>query len=247
MAQRERIESAMERAGFASQQAIADACGVRQPSIHALLTGLRPMRGLMQKIAEKTGVSYEWLRFGDESSAPSWATEKLSARESANVYSTGRRVDIVGCVTAGDGDLAGFDDLVESVEIPPNWKIVVVHGMSAYPVFYPNQLAWVDMNRAASPATMTERQYIDLHDNVVVVQGEIKGKRVGMLKRFNYQPENPHKFSLSSLDTGRSSPWVSPDDIDVILPVVGSWWEDPRRPRKKRYHARSVIVKLIDE
>jgi hypothetical protein len=247
MSQRDRIEAAMQRAGLKSQQALADACGVRQPTVHALLSGKYPLLELLEKIAEKTGVSSRWLRFGDMEDSPPWAVSSRVAESSGGYLSQSKTVDIVGCVTAGDGDVAGFEDLVESVEIPQNWKIVVVHGMSAYPVFYPRQLAWVDMDRAASPATMTEKQYIDLHDNVVVVQGEIKGKRVGMLKRFNYQPENPQKFSLSSLDAGRSSPYVSPDDIDVILPVVGSWWEDPRRPRKKRYHARSVIVKLVEE
>lgn len=65
--------------------------------------------------------------------------------------------------------------------------------------------------------------------------------------RFNYPPQSPQKFALSSLDAGWSSPYVPPDAIDVILPVVGSWWEDPRQLRKKRYHARWVIVTMINE
>jgi hypothetical protein len=210
------------------------------------LSGRFPGPDLLKKIAEKTNVSFDWLRFGDFSKAPPWAA-KPRVSEGGHEYQAGHTVDIVGCVTAGNGDVSGYDDLIETVEIPAHWKIIVVHGMSAYPIFYPNQLAWVDMQRAGRPAEMPEKQYIDLHDNVVVVQGETNGKRFGMLKRFNYQPENPQKFSLSSLDGGRSSPYVSPESVDVVLPVVGSWWEDPRRPRKKRYHARSVIVKLVEE
>jgi transcriptional regulator with XRE-family HTH domain len=251
MGRRERIEESRRRAGFRSQQALADAIGgTSQQAIANVLASRSPQIELVKKIAEKTGVSYEWLEFGDEDKAPSWAREAGSpyqagsdtrARESAT------KIEIVGVVTAGNGDLDGYQDLVETVEIPATWKIVQVHGMSAYPVFYPRQLAWVDTARAARPETMTEREYIDLHDNVVVVQAEVRGKRVGLLKRFNYQPDSPLKFALSSLDAGRSSPYVPPESIDIILPVVGSWWEDPRRPRKKRYHARSVIVKLVDE
>lgn len=237
----------MERAGYDSQQSIADAIGVSQPSVFALLSGKYPLLDLLRKIAEKCGVSYEWLRFGDPDKAPAWAAQSR-VRENTNSYETTENTaQIVGKVSAGDGNLGNYEDVIESLIIPKTWKIVVVHGMSAYPIFYPNQLAWVDVSRAARPETMGEREYIDLHDNVVVIQAEIDGRRVGLLKRFNYQPENPQKFSLSSLDAGRSSPYVNPDTIDIILPVVGSFWEDPRRPRKKRYHARSVIVKLVEE
>lgn len=243
---RERVEAALERAGMRSRSELARACGVSPSSITQMLSGEFPGTELLAKISEKTGVPYDWLRFGDPDKAPAWARSQGVA-ELSRAYDPTPTVQIVGAVTAGNGDLGGYDELVESVEIPAHWKIVIVHGMSAYPVFYPKQLAWVDTSRAASPATMTEAQYVDLHDNVVVVQAEVNGKRLGLLKRFNYQPESPLKFALSSLDAGRSSPYVPPDSIDVIIPVVGSWWEDPRRPRKKRYHARSVIVKLIDE
>lgn len=244
MTLRDRVESAYQRAGLRSRSELARACDVRPSSITQLLAGEFPGTELIAKIAEKTGVSVDWLRFGDLEKAPSWA----QVQEPSITYSSASsRVSIVGQVTAGNGDIGGYEDLVESVEIPTHWKIVVVHGMSAYPIFYPEQLAWVDTHRGARPSDMTEAQYVDLHDNVVVIQAEVNGKRVGLLKRFNYQPDSPLKFALSSLDAGRSSPYLSPDDIDIILPVVGSWWEDPRKPRKKRFHARSVIVKLVDE
>ncbi|MEY2855641.1 MAG: Bacteriophage repressor helix-turn-helix domain [Pseudomonadota bacterium] len=246
MGQRERVEEAMTRAKFNSQQEIADACGVTQPAISALLGGKFPMLDLLQKIAEKTNVSFEWLRFGDVEKAPSWATVRDLQRlsEEPVAYSAGARVDIVGQVVAGDGELDGFEDLTESVAVPDGWRLILVHGMSAYPVFYKEQFAWVDINRAVRPSAMSEKDCIDLHDNVVVVQAEANGRRLGLLKRFNYQPNNPARFQLSSLDGGRSSPYVDPDTIHVILPCVGSWWIDPRKPRKKLFHAKTVVPQV---
>lgn len=255
MNRRERIEEARRRAGFKSQQALADAIGgITQQSIAHVLADRSPQTELVKKIAETVGVSYDWLEFGDESKAPGWARTRIVIDEAATraregELPSGPFVQVIGAVTAGDGDLSEYEaaEEIEVISIPPNWKLIQVHGMSAYPVFYPRQLAWVDLDRAARPGQMDEAHFIDLHDNVVVVQAEVKGKRVAFLKRFNYQPDSPMRFALSSLDMGRSSPYVPPESIDVILPVVGSWWEDPRRPRKKRYHARDVIVKLIDE
>jgi transcriptional regulator with XRE-family HTH domain len=254
MSQRERVEEAMERAGFKTQQAIAEACEVTQPAVNALLSGKFPMLDLLKKIADRTGVSYDWLRFGDLDKAPPWVSVRnlqgagvarvQSPHEDYRAGGMPRLVEIVGQVVAGDGDLDKYEDLVESVEVPTNWKIVVVHGLSAYPVFYPEQLAWVDLDRAVTPSTMTEQQHIDLHDNVVVVQAEIAGRRIGLLKRYNYQPTNPLRFALTSLDGGRSSPYVAPESILVILPCVGSWWIDPRKPRKKLFHAKTVVPNI---
>ncbi len=84
MTMRARIESAAERAGLHSQEAIAQACGVTQPAVYALLSGTRPMQRLLDLIAEKTGVSSIWLRHGDMRDAPPWARDpRLDAFDDA--------------------------------------------------------------------------------------------------------------------------------------------------------------------
>jgi transcriptional regulator with XRE-family HTH domain len=74
---RERVETAAKRAGFDSQQALAEACGVKQPSIHALISGKYPMKELLRTVAEKTNVSADWLRDGNAHDAPPWARDPL--------------------------------------------------------------------------------------------------------------------------------------------------------------------------
>jgi hypothetical protein len=77
MSLRERIEAAARRAGFDSQADLAAACGVKQPSIHALISGKYPMKDLLRTVAAKTGVSPDWLRDGNPHDAPPWAREPL--------------------------------------------------------------------------------------------------------------------------------------------------------------------------
>lgn len=73
MTRRERIEAAARHAGLESQTALAAALGIKQPSLHALLIEKSPMLEQLARIAEITGVSYEWLRTGDPMHAPVWA------------------------------------------------------------------------------------------------------------------------------------------------------------------------------
>lgn len=263
----------MARAGFDSQQALADACGVKQPSVNALLAGKYPMLDLLRTVAEKTGVTFEWLRFGDVSKAPAWAhtlhvdpasrqlindlahragmlqvdpdarqmIADLASRvsESSN-YAPGMRV--VGTVVAGDGDISQYVENEESpIAFPDHWQVVRVEGMSAYPVIYPGQLAIIDTSRATSPAVWTDDHRIDLHDNLVLIQTDGEKPRA-YLKRFCREPEAPHGFVLASVDGGRSSPWISPERIIVIAPIVAVMFQDPRKPRKKRWHQKTVVV-----
>lgn len=85
-ARRRRIEQAMARAGYESQAKIAAAIGVIQATVSEVLTGRRPGLPVLKKIAEKTGVTFEWLRWGDADKAPPWATatEIIHAPRRAN-------------------------------------------------------------------------------------------------------------------------------------------------------------------
>jgi hypothetical protein len=76
MGLRERVEAAAARAGFKGQSDLAAACGVKQPSVNALLSEKYPMHELLEKIARLTEVEVRWLRFGDDDARPAWAMPK---------------------------------------------------------------------------------------------------------------------------------------------------------------------------
>jgi transcriptional regulator with XRE-family HTH domain len=76
-----RIDIAAGRAGYHSMAALARACEVTPPAITALVSGSRPMSELLDRIADKIGVSAQWLRTGDPASAPSWADPVQVARD----------------------------------------------------------------------------------------------------------------------------------------------------------------------
>jgi transcriptional regulator with XRE-family HTH domain len=166
-------------------------------------------------------------------------------------------IPMVGTVVAGDGMLSdesayehnGADNLL----IPDSWRAVMVEGMSAYPVVYPGQIVLIDTNRAARPDSSAwgEIEMTDLHDNLVLVETDeppeigkaTNGKRA-YLKRFCKDARAPDGFVLASIDSGRSSPYVPANRILMIVPVVGVLYQDPRKPRSKRWHAKTVVATI---
>lgn len=72
---RQRIETAGMRAGFSSQRKLAAACGVSQPWLAQVLAGDGKGHDLIQKIADLTAVSADWLRDGRPHDAPDWARD----------------------------------------------------------------------------------------------------------------------------------------------------------------------------
>lgn len=224
------------------------------------------MRDLLQKIADKTGVSYDWLRFGDQDKAPPWVHTGRGFSTLSPVTGVGagrvqetdaRPIPVVGTVVAGDGQFSDRSAYVHDggipLIIPDTWQAVMVEGMSAYPVVYPGQIVLIDTERAARPDDddWGEVQMTDLHDNLVLVQtdeppdiGEATSGRRAYLKRFCMDKRAPDGFVLASIDSGRSSPYVPADRIMMIVPVVGVLFQDPRRPREKRWHAKTVVATI---
>jgi hypothetical protein len=91
MGLRERVDAAAKRAGFHSQTDLAVACGVKQPSINALVSEKYPMNDLLDKVAEVTKVSARWLRFGDDEVKPAWALSAELREQLAGVTAEVRR------------------------------------------------------------------------------------------------------------------------------------------------------------
>jgi hypothetical protein len=109
----------------------------------------------------------------------------------------------------------------------------------------------IDTDRAARPdsSDFTERTLTDLHDNLVLIEtdeppeiGKATSGRRAYLKRFCMDRRAPNGFVLASVDGGRSSPYVPVEHILMIVPVVGVLYQDPRRPREKRWHAKTVVA-----
>lgn len=227
----ERISLALDALDI-KQVDLARTLDVPPQQLNQVVSGERPGKNLLDRIATALGVDVLWLRTGAEALAPAWA------RVGPLNYDTST-LALVGIVKAGDGDLT------ELVEPPPapfplkaSWRVLQVMGWSAYPVVYPEQFVITDESRATNPSGMTDAHRTDLHDNIVICQVQTiedgKEKKSAYLKRFCHAPGAPGDFILASVDGGRSSPYVDPAHIIVIEPVVGVLFEDPRLPRKKK-------------
>jgi len=62
-----RLDEAMHRAGFKSQSALARKSGVTQPTVNRILKGVgkdNPDTSTIKKLADATGVSFDWLNEG---------------------------------------------------------------------------------------------------------------------------------------------------------------------------------------
>lgn len=62
-----RLDEAMHRAGFKSQSALARKSGVTQPTVNRILKGVgkdNPDTRTIKKLAEATGVNFDWLNEG---------------------------------------------------------------------------------------------------------------------------------------------------------------------------------------
>jgi transcriptional regulator with XRE-family HTH domain len=237
---------------------IADQLGISKQAFSQIRNGHRPGALHRDKIAEILKIDPQWLSFGDPDKAPDWwnflivdkttqahidqVTSRVKEDPKALEHNPARGMRVVGTVSAGDGDISQFVKQEEPpIAFPDDWQVVRVEGMSAYPVIYPGQLAIVDTARATSPRVWTDQHRIDLHDNLVLIQTDGDQPRA-YLKRFCRELAAPHGFVLASVDGGRSSPWISPEKILIIAPIVGVMFLDPRQPRKKSWHQKTVVV-----
>jgi hypothetical protein len=259
-----RFSTAIKRAGLVERQ-LALTIGITPQALSQIKFGQRPGNEYIDVIARHLNVAVEWLKFGDSDKAPSWASSKIhEGIGSANLpgittSGQGKRhgISTVGTVVAGDGKLSDHSAYIENpsqpIIMPDTWKAVVVEGMSAYPVVYPGQIVLIDTARAGRPDDdgWNDDVMTDLHDNLVLVETDeppeigkaTSGKRA-YLKRFCVDKRAPDGFVLASIDAGRSSPYVPAAHILMIVPVVAVLFQDPRQPRKKRWHAKTVVATI---
>jgi hypothetical protein len=219
---------------------MAESIGVLKQEISHIASGRTKHGKIVDRLAKLMGCSVEWLIDG-KGDAPAWASDPKPEPPPGN-----QSLDLVGVVAK-----AGVHDPNDqpseysehppiSVTIPSSWKLIKIDGMSAYPVLYPDQFAIVDWDRAAR-IPLSPEQCRDLHDNICLIQLD-DGR--AYIKRFCHQENAPGGYVLSSIDSGRSSPYVPPEQIAVIIPVVGTMYHDPSKPRIKRNHAKTVVVEV---
>jgi phage repressor protein C with HTH and peptisase S24 domain len=182
------------------------------------------------RISELTGVPVEWLTVGDN--PPPWACQSPSV----TTYSTGPVLSVVGIAAAGDHDQAGAWQRMREPEpftIPDAWAVIQVRGDSAYPVAFDGQFMLIDTDRAVTGWGINAAHIADLHNDIVLVQTKEHGEEHAYIKRFCADARAPSGFIFASINAGMASPYLPPDIIDLIVPVVGVVFEDPRLPRKK--------------
>ncbi len=215
---------------------LARRIGIRHQQFADIFAAKTTRSKHIPKISEELGVPIEWLTTGDEPRSISDTLEALFPVAPAPVaYRAQGELAVLGTVSAGDGRLpAGWTPALNSaISFPQHWVAVEITGNSAYPVAYPGQLALVDLNRATNTATMDDEALHDLDDNLCLIQTREEGRVCAYLKRFCADRRAPAGFILASVDSGRGSPYLPPDTIDLIAPVVAVVFEDPRKPRMK--------------
>lgn len=237
----DRLNAAIARADISDSE-LGRRVGLHRQTIGSLRHGKHERTEKIREIADVLRVDRAWLESG-LGPAPDWWQEpapRLREATADEAIGEGQPLELVGVVTAGDGDLTSYEPLQEPVtwQIPPSWKIVQVFGKSAYPVIYEGQWAAIDTMRAQRPP-FDRQTLVDLHDNIVLVQ-TTDGR--GFLKRFCWADGAPGDFMLASIDSGRSSPFVPPEQILIIAPVVATFYVDPGQPREKRWHSKTVTV-----
>ncbi len=250
----ERLRLARERAGW-SQPTLAKKLGIPQPTISKMEADEMPGRPHLDKLAELLNVDKAWLTVGDN--PPPWASAPTPLHNRvtshADRYATAAHgLELIGVVKAGDGDIGEFEENPpQPFPLPESWRAVQVMGMSAYPVCYPKQFILIDLNRGTRPEIMTDKERTDLHDNLVLIEvsgiatdDEPQPQPLAYLKRFCKADDAPGGYVLASIDSGRSSPYIKPERVLDIVPVVGVIFEDPRFPRVKKWHNKTVVVQV---
>jgi phage repressor protein C with HTH and peptisase S24 domain len=240
-----RIEMAMQRIGI-DRTELARRVGRSQPAISQLISGSFPGKSLTVEVAAVLEVPPEWLTVGDN--PPAW-TANRRLQEPSSIYSPSRPgLSVVGIAAAGDHDQAGAWQRMrdpEPLPIPDAWEAVQVRGDSAYPVAFDGQFVLIDTARAASGPEISEAQREDLHNDIVLVQTTEHGEEHAYIKRFCRDDRAPAGFIFASINAGWASPYLPTELIDMIVPVVGVVFEDPRHPRikgrnKPPKHTRSI-------
>lgn len=224
-----RLSLALDRAGKL-QSDVAALFGITDAAVSQWAHKGIP-RDRVKRIAEWLKVDESWLRNGDG--------EPKTLGQGLSIYGN------VAKATHAEEDITGTPihkvDEPRLVTMPGDWVLVQIDGMSAYPVIFPHQFGIFDRGRAARP-TFTEEELYDLHDNIVLV--ELTNGR-SLLKRLCRADRHPDGFLLATIDAGRSSPYIPAEDIEVVMPMVGTLYQDPSKPRSKMNHGKNVTPRGV--
>lgn len=219
---------------------LATALGVSKQSLNSMLESKWARGSRLPDLAKALEVDVEWLTTG--TNPPVFAAHFRRAE------TLGQGVSIYGVVAKASNaeeDITGAPisvvDEPRIVTLPGSWVLVQIDGMSAYPVVYPQQFGIFDQDRSARPPFSHDELH-DLHDNIVLVQ-LMNGR--ALLKRFCHAERHPDGFHLATIDAGRSSPYVPVDEIAVVMPMVGTLYQDPSKPRVKMWHGSTVTPRGV--
>jgi transcriptional regulator with XRE-family HTH domain len=243
MTKGDRIRLALKRRGMTGVT-LAGRIGISQGTLSSLMGGKFPGTVHMEAIARELDVPLEWLTVGDN--PPPWASPAPPVADSVGV---GGSLLLIGETSAGPGgDVLVALPEPEALAIPDSWYAVRVRGDSAYPVLFDGQFAMLDAARSYDQQglreSLTEAQKFgqthDLHNNVCMLIVDHRGRETCLLKRFCEDQNAPDGFVLASINAGLTSPYVPLSAIKIIAPMVGSYWEDPRQPRRKGAAKRPI-------
>lgn len=197
----ERWSLAIKRAGYPSQDALADAIGVSKQVLNQIKKRRTPGLKRWPVIANALGVSLDWLRDGAGSTP--WADTTTATRADGSLL-----IPVVGRAAAAQGaHVDGETDAEPPVRIRERWRAVRISGDSGYPVVLDGQTVLVDPVLPCDP-------------NRIVVVHTDDGPQ---LKRIGKQ-EPDGRVILASLNAGRDPKLVRLSDYarapEVVVAVV---------------------------
>ena len=223
-----------------NQEDVAKELGVSQTIVSRIVNGVAPGRKHITRIAEFLRVNESWILRGED--PPPWYRHRVA--EPSQPYDAGNGIAVVGVAAAGKPtEAAAWSEMrQDSLHLPDQWVAVEVTGSSAYPVAYPGQFVLIDTGRCITPGTWDTAGIQDLGDNVCLVVTNEGEKQSAYIKRLCVDPRAPDGFIFASVDSGRGSPYLPREIIDMIVPVVGVIFEDPRKPRLKGRNQATITI-----
>lgn len=150
-----------------SQERLAESIGVKQSAVSGWEVGRnRPKGDVLIRLADRLGVSEEWLQFGDNRSRR-------------------KQTRIRGLLGAGDQVLMLPDDAVEWTNAPPDEEIETeafeVRGNSQWPVYRNGDIIFYEKDRTGRPSDLIgEEAIVELDDGGLYLKRIMRGSRSGL-------------------------------------------------------------------
>ncbi len=166
-----------------------------------------PVR-ILREVADKTGVTLDWLITGAAPKYPSGRGGASRAAESDPIYLT-----VAGRAAADDSGGAAVEfihDEGEYIEIPPSIHVVEVHGNSMSPLLWDGQYALIDTEMAPREGDLAA---VETRDGDTYI------------KRWHALP-GTGDIILSSINNSDAQPPVRipKDSIRQAYRIMGTWY-----------------------